>query len=72
MNKVWWEWVGSRFHVYINSKRKSEFLGYIVKDEAAPSELSDKALPDWLAMSALVAGNGMAAPMPGIHHSWTG
>lgn len=33
-----------------------------VKDEAAP-ELSDKALPDWLAVSALVAGNGMAAPM---------
>ena len=46
MNKAWWEWIGSSFHVHINSKRKSEFLEYIVKDEVAPSELSDKELPD--------------------------
>lgn len=72
MNKVWWEWVGSRFHVHIKSKRKSEFLEDIVKDEAAPSELSDKELPEWLATSALVAGSGVAAPMPGIPHSWIG
>lgn len=43
--------------MFILIPRESEFLEYIVKDEAAP-ELSDKVtLPDWLAVSALVAGN---------------
>ena len=45
MNKAWWR-VGSRFHIHINAKRKSEFLECIVKDKAAPSELSEKEFPD--------------------------
>lgn len=71
MNKAWCR-VGSRFHIHINAKRKSEFLECIVKDKAAASELSEKEFPDRLAMSVLVARNGKVAPMPGIHHSWIG